>query len=211
MDPDNRLIDRLAADLRPVRPQRPAAGGGLLLLGILATLLLVHLVFGLRVGTGLGSAQGGPWLGEALLAALGLACAWAVIRMASPQYAARTAAPWVLVAVLVPLAALVLALLPGSPVQAPDGAWGHWRCGWWGGVSGLLVAAVLVYWLRRGAPVLPGRAGLYVGLAAGAIGSAIFGLVCPSHDFHHWATWHFAPVLACAALGRLLLPRFLRW
>jgi hypothetical protein len=211
MERDNPLIDRLSADLRPMRPQRPGAGWVLLALGILATVLVVHAVFGLQPAAALGSAEGWPWFGELLLGVLGLACAWAVIRMASPQYPGRPAAWWVVAAAVMPLAALLLAAVPGTAVHAPDGAWNHWGCALWGMLSGTLVATVLTYWLRRGAPVSPGRAGLYTGLAAGALGSAIFGLACPAHGFHHWATWHFVPVLACGALGRMLLPRFLRW
>lgn len=40
---------------------------------------------------------------------------------------------------------------------------------------------------------------------------AIYGLSCPITGFEHWALWHFLPVLAYGLVGRLALPRLLRW
>ena len=81
MDRNDQLIDRLAADLAPVRPQRASAGWWLLALAVLATTVGVHAAFGLRPQTALQA--DGRWflLGELLLATLGLACAIAAIAM----------------------------------------------------------------------------------------------------------------------------------
>ncbi|WP_394002492.1 DUF1109 domain-containing protein [Luteimonas sp. WGS1318] len=212
MDQDDALIARLSADLRPVRPQRPHAGWGLLALAVLGTAALVHLGFGLKPGIVL--SPDGRWvlLAELVLAALGLACALAVVAMASPSRTARPAAFWLVAAAsLLPVAGLVVLAVPGFGDGAVHSEQGHWECALWGSVSSLLTAAVLVGWLRRGAPASPARAGLYTGLASGALGSAIYGLSCPITGFEHWALWHFLPVLACGLVGRLALPRLLRW
>ena len=212
MNEDDTLIGRLAGDLRPIRPQRARTGWGLLALAMLATGIGVHALFGPWPGTV--HAEGGAWsaVGGALLAVLGMACAHAVIGMASPRRVGRPAAFWVVIAASVmPLAAVVLLLVPGVGGQTLARVHGHWQCALLGTLSGALVAAALVYWLRRGAPASPARAGLYAGIATGALGSAIYGLACPVTGFGHWSTWHFVPVLVCALVGRFLLPRFLRW
>lgn len=212
MDRDDPLIDRLAADLSPVRPQRARSGWGLLGLAALATGVGVHVVFGLRPDTALQA--DGRWflVGELVLATLGLACAAAVIGMASPQRTGRPAAFWVaLAASLMPLVAIVLHATAGTHANAlPDGR-SHWECAALGTLAGTLVLATSILWLRRGAPAAPPRAGLYAGIAAGALGSAIYGLSCPVTGFHHWAVWHFVPVLVFALAGRTLVPRLLRW
>lgn len=205
------LIARLADDLRPVRAQRARTGWTWLLLAALATGVGVQLAFGLKPGQAL--QPEGRWflLGEALLATLGIACAAAVIRMAAPQRTGRPVACWVaLASALMPAAALMLWAL-GSPLAGTPWAPGHGMCAALGTVSGALVAAALVFWWRRGAPASPARAGLYAGLASGALGSALYGLSCPQPGFAHWALWHFVPVLVLGLAGYVLLPRFLRW
>ncbi|WP_202844188.1 NrsF family protein [Luteimonas saliphila] len=212
MDRENPLIARLAAGLQPVRPQQSRTGWMSLALAVLATGIIVHLLFGLQPVTILRSA--GRWfvLGELLLAGLGLAAAFATIRMAWPERAGRPGAFWVVcLASLAPLSALALLAIPGAHPSAAAGVDGHWQCAAMGTASAALVAGVLVRWLRRGAPASPTRAGLYAGIASGALGSAVYGLSCPLGDFHHWTLWHFVPVLACALAGRVLLPRWLRW
>lgn len=211
MAEENPLIASLAAGLQPVRPQRARRGWAALGAAVIATALAVHLVFGLQPVTILRGA--GRWfvLGELLLMALGVAAAFATIRMAWPERVGRPGAFWmVCAAALAPLSALALLLVPGAQAPATD-VDGHWQCAALGTLSAGLVAVVLVGWLRRGAPASPTRAGLYAGIASGALGSAVYGLSCPLGDFQHWALWHFVPVLACALAGRMLLPRWLRW
>jgi hypothetical protein len=211
MHHDDPLIDRLAADLRPVRTQRARAGWARVLLAALATALCVHLGFGLRPAQAL--QPEGRWflLVEAVLATLGVASAFAAVRMADPQRTGRRGAAWLAAgSALLPAAALG-ALALGAGGHASASGPGHWECAAWGTFSGLLVAIALVSWLRRGAPASPARAGLYAGIAAGALGSAIYGLSCPLTGFPHWALWHFVPVLVAGLAGYTLLPRFLRW
>jgi hypothetical protein len=77
--------------------------------------------------------------------------------------------------------------------------------------AALLVFALLTLWLRRGAPTAPDRAGLVAGVAAGAFGSFAVSLHCPDNDIVHIGLWHSAAVVAMAGLGRVLIPRLVRW
>jgi hypothetical protein len=73
------------------------------------------------------------------------------------------------------------------------------------------VFAVLVSWLRKGAPTAPDRAGLVVGIAAGSFGAFAFGLHCPDNNIVHVGVWHSAVVLAMGGLGRAIVPSLVRW
>jgi hypothetical protein len=80
-----------------------------------------------------------------------------------------------------------------------------------GMLASLLTFAALTWWLRRGAPVSTAAAGLWAGIAAGAIGSFAYGLSCPIDTVDHLGIWHIAPVAICGALGRIVLPGLIRW
>ncbi|MCR9180892.1 MAG: DUF1109 domain-containing protein, partial [Erythrobacteraceae bacterium] len=79
-----------------------------------------------------------------------------------------------------------------------------------GGAS-LLVFAILVGWLRKGAPTSPDRAGLLTGIAAGSLGIFAFSLHCADNDIVHIGLWHSAVVLLMAGLGRAVVPPLVRW
>jgi hypothetical protein len=78
-------------------------------------------------------------------------------------------------------------------------------------LASLLTAVTLVLWLRRGAPVAPATAGMHLGIAATALGSAAYGLACPLDGAVHLGVWHVAPVMLGALIGRFALPPLLRW
>ena len=78
-------------------------------------------------------------------------------------------------------------------------------------LAGLASAAVLVAWLRRGAPTSPERAGWITGIAAGSLGMFAFSLYCPDDSIYHIGLWHSASVIVAALLGRLIVPRLIRW
>jgi hypothetical protein len=59
--------------------------------------------------------------------------------------------------------------------------------------------------------VSPTRAGLHLGIASTALGSAAFGLACPLDSTVHLGVWHVAPVVIGALVGRYLLAPLLRW
>lgn len=206
------LITQLAGDLAPVRPMRLTRG--LLWLGIATalTVLGVVLVEGLRPA--LFSGQTSPLfvVTNGLLLVLGFAAATSTIAMASPRVGNRHDAPrWAMaMAGVMPVAALATIMLGAGGLGRlvdPHGL----SCFASGSVAGLLSAGVLFAWLKRGAPVSLTAAGTHLGVAAGALGSAAYGISCPIDGVVHLGVWHFLPVLFCGLAGRLVLPRLLSW
>ncbi|MCB2088662.1 MAG: DUF1109 domain-containing protein [Sphingomonadaceae bacterium] len=211
--PVSGLIDELTADLEPVHIMRGRDGMALALAALAVTVVAVALIAGLREGLMSSAPPSFFLIANLLLLLLGLAAATAVVSMAGPRVGNRHDAPkWALAMVTVlPLAALASLTGPGQLTHAlGDDNYG-WQCAAYGSISAMLVAAALTAWLRRGAPVSPERAGLWTGVAAGALGSAAYGLHCPIDSMAHLGIWHMLPVAVCGALGRVALPPLLRW
>jgi hypothetical protein len=210
--PPSPLIAQLAAELKPVRPVRMAHGRAVLVLAMLVTIGAVALVRGLWSGPLHGEAAAMFFVANPLIGLVGLVSALAVIRMAGPRVGARQDdARWLLAALaILPLAAVLLAAIEGQIDWHEHTTHGA-ICFIAGTCAGSLVAAALIGWLRRGAPVAPKVAGFYTGVAAGALGSFAYGLSCPVDSIGHLGIWHVAPVAAMAALGRTFVPRWVRW
>lgn len=210
--PNDPLIAQLAGELEPVRPMRPRRGLAWVAAATALTIITVALLQGLLQGAFTGEAAPVFYIANGLIALVGLASARAVVRMATPRVGARQdGARWVLAALaILPLTALLLIAREGLSS-------GHWHaeeglhCFLSGTVCGIAVGAVLVFWLRRGAPVAPHIAGLYTGVCAGAWGSFAFGLSCGFDTIGHLGIWHVAPVVVSAVIGRLCVPALIRW
>ncbi|MCA1197005.1 DUF1109 domain-containing protein [Sphingomonas sp. R647] len=210
--PTSPLIAQLAEALEPVRPIRMAHGLALIALATAVTIAVVALVQGLWSGPAQGQAAAIFFIANGLIGLVGLASARAVVRMAVPRVGARRdGARWLLAALaLLPVTALLFMAIEGNLAgheHAADGL----HCFLFGTASGLLVAVALLIWLRRGAPVAPNVAGLYTGIAAGALGSFAWGLSCPVDTIAHLGIWHVAPVAVSATMGRFIVPRCIRW
>ncbi|WP_439539660.1 DUF1109 domain-containing protein [Sphingomonas sp.] len=210
--PPSPLIAQLASELEPVRPIRMAHGIALAALTVLATIGLIALTMGLWSGPMRGEAAAMFFVANALIGLVGLVSALAVIRMAGPRVGARQdGARWLLAALaILPMAAVLLAMIEGQ-IDWHEHATHGLECFVAGTCSGSLVAAALIIWLRRGAPVAPRVAGFYTGVAAGALGSFAYGLSCPIDTIAHLGIWHVAPVAVMAGLGRIFVPRWVRW
>jgi hypothetical protein len=65
--------------------------------------------------------------------------------------------------------------------------------------------------LRAGAPANPRQTGAAVGLLAGAVTMALYGLHCPEDSLMFVAIWHVPAVLLAAAIGAACGHRLLRW
>ncbi|MBZ8140058.1 hypothetical protein CLD22_09135 [Rubrivivax gelatinosus] len=154
-----------------------------------------------------------PWFKLAYGAALALAAAWLVARLARPLAATRrplvaTAAVFVLVA------AAGFVSWAGTPADTRVTAlFGHsWA---------VCPAAVLLLslpalggalWALRGlAPLRPRAAGLAAGLLAGALGAFGYAFSCTEAALAFVALWYTLGIAASGALGALLGPRLLRW
>ncbi|RDC60765.1 hypothetical protein HME9302_01981 [Alteripontixanthobacter maritimus] len=207
------LIDSLAESLTPVRPMRMVEGAAMLVLAAVATVLGVSLISGLWNGGLTGAASPFFYIVNGLLLVLGLASASTALRLAFPRVGNRHDGPlWAMamVAILPLVAILTLAVGDGGisvVVQFPYGL----GCAAAAIAASTISAAALFAFLKRGAPVSLPAAGLHLGVAAGALGSVAYGLSCPLDGFGHLAIYHVAPVMVTGLLGRLAVPRLLRW
>ncbi len=211
-DPDT-FIAGLVDDLVPVRPLRQRRGMGLAMAAMATGAVGLIVQGGLRADFARGEPDGMGLLTSGLFMVLAMASAWAVVDMARPQVGSRREG-WIwtaLMAALLPLSALALMGLNqingASSGLHMDGA----TCLKYGLIWSLLTAGVLVFWLRRGAPAQPDRAGLLTGVAAGAAGVFAVSLYCPHSELIHIGIWHGLTVVLTGLIGRLAIPRLVRW
>ncbi|ETR77763.1 hypothetical protein X566_08970 [Afipia sp. P52-10] len=95
-------------------------------------------------------------------------------------------------------------------VPHADGA--SWlTCLWQTSMLALPPFAILAFGIRRLAPTDLRRAGFYVGLLAGAIGSMGFCLHAPAGTVAFGATVYTGGILGMAMVGGWIGPRLLRW
>lgn len=207
------LIDGLAGDLKPVRPRRVARGSLWVAAGWLGGGATLVALFGARHDLAEGAMPPLSMLTFWLIAAAGVAAAWSALRMGLPgvgrDYGGWRWAAGALLAL--PLAALFVFLGEGHAATEAAHRGFDAHCLAQGLVSGLGVGAALFLWLKGGAPTSPTRAGWVIGMAAGAAGATIIALLCSSDELVHITLWHASAVPVSAIVGRLLLPRFLRW
>lgn len=207
------LIAALVEDLEPVRPLRAGRGAARV---ALAAALTAGAVVGLGgIAGNLAQGQVSPLflVANGLLLLLGIAASASTIAMASPRVGSHhSGARWAMVmsGTFPAVALLLLALNHNQWPQLLD-LERSWHCFADAVPASLLVAAVLLAWLRSGAPVSPKAAGMHLGVAATALGSAIYGITCPLDNVYHLGIWHVLPVIAGALAGRFLIPRLLRW
>lgn len=134
-------------------------------------------------------------------------------RIGRPDASARRPA----LLLLLPLAALVAAVAVELAVL-PEEAWAaSWEgahaafCVFFIPVLSLAPLLGILWALREGAPSDPGLAGAVAGLAAGAIGGALYAWHCPDDSPLFVATWYTLGILIVASLGYLIGRRLLRW
>ena len=207
------LIANLVAGLEPVKPLRFATGMALALGSATVATLIVIWWFGLRADLAAGVVNPMHLVSTGLYLGLALAATVTVVVMSRPQVGSdysgwRWAAG---MAGLLPLAGVIVGLSRGGHMALAQEMDHGTDCLVIGGAASLLVFAMLVLWLRRGAPTAPDRAGLVAGVAAGAFGTFAFSLHCPDNDIVHIGIWHSTVVLAMAGLGRITVPRLIRW
>lgn len=207
------VIGQLVAELEPVAPLNQRSGMGWMLLSLCASVLGVILFVGPR--SDLLSARPDPvfLIATGLFFVLALASAWSAVDMARPSVGIRRSGwPWAgMMAAVLPGAALSLIALNLANGRV-SGVDGHgWACTLIGMGIGLLTAATLLFWMRRGAPSAPHSAALLVGVASGAAGIFAISLCCPENNLIHIGLWHGGAVILTGIAGRLIFPRLLAW
>ena len=208
-DPDA-LIAALVDDLAPAAPLRRWRGLTMFAAATALTVAIVVLGAGLRPEIAAGSVDAVFLLANGLFAMLGIAAATTAISMARPQVGNRHDG-WAWAAAMVallPAAALAMQFI--EPQVSAHGL-SEGRCAVASVALGLIVTAGLTLWLRRGAPTSPARAGLLAGIAGGSVGTFAFAFHCAHDDLFHIGIWHGAAILTSAAIGRAVVPRFIRW
>ena len=208
----NSLIEGLVEELEPVRTLKPKSGlaivGGLTLVAG----LIVATALGVRDDLMTGMTDAMFFLRSGVLLMLGIATAITAVNMARPGVG-KLSRGWIwalITAALFPLTAAIMSAIAMPPVEALRPTEGL-KCLTVSGIAALAIGSGLTLWLRRGAPTSPERAGWVVGLAAGALGAAAYNLHCPFNDIYYIGLWFTIPVLLSAIVGRLLVPRLIRW
>ncbi|PKQ01057.1 MAG: DUF1109 domain-containing protein [Alphaproteobacteria bacterium HGW-Alphaproteobacteria-13] len=207
------LIAQLVDGLEPVRPLRFSSGMGFALAGLGVTLATVALMFGVRPDVLAGRFDPVFLLATGLFLLLGLASAVTVIVMSRPRVGSDHGG-WVWAAAttaLLPAAAAIIGLGRGKDAISATSVEHGLDCLTMGSGLALMTFAVLVWWLRRGAPTSPERAGLLTGVAAGSFGIFAFSFHCIYSDIVHIGLWHSAVVVVSAAIGQIVVPPIIRW
>jgi hypothetical protein len=205
-------IQQLVDDLEPVRSLRPKQSMAASLIITGAILLLITLWLGPREDMMAGKPDSMFLLRGGILLLLGLANGYAAIAMASPSVG-RQGSGWQIAlaaAALFPLAALIVAMSAG-PADAMAATQTGLQCLRMSVMGGLATAVPMVLHLRRGAPTSPERAGWLTGIASGGLGAFAYGFHCPFNNIIYIGLWYTLAVGICAVIGRLVVPRLIRW
>lgn len=202
------LVDDLepVAVLKPWRPMLIAAAITMALLGYIA------LTKGIRADVLAGHPKEMFLLRSGMLLLLGGGTAYTVLGMASPAVG-KPHSSWQIAlaaAVLFPMAALIAAAT-GNGADAFSAMQSVAYCLSYSAVGGLATAVPMILHLRRGAPTSPARAGWLVGIASGGLGAFAYNLHCPFDSVVYIGLWYSLAVGICAVVGRLAVPRLIRW
>ncbi len=211
--PSDALIASLVGNLQPVKPLSFARGLGYALAAAAFSAIAVVVLFGIRPDVLAGRFDPVFLIATGLFLVLGIASVVTVIVMSRPQIGSDHGG-WVwaaAMAALLPVAGLIVSFGGGSDIVSRDSIAHGLECLMVGCGASLLVFAMLVGWLRKGAPTAPDRAGLLTGIAAGSLGIFAFSLHCADNDIVHIGLWHSGVVILVAGLGRTLVPRLVRW
>ncbi len=212
--PHQLLIDRLAANLKPVRP-RTNTRDGLLVGGLCILELALFLLLGaMRPDMPVAMRHPSFWWKLASLGLIAAVSGTASVASFHPAVSPRRRMRWVL-AIVVACLAVGWALDAGRTGWASLDARLDWRHGVQCFTKMVLLAfpavAGLSVLMRRGAPTDRSGTAWSVGIAAAAWGAFVFVFACPSDDPLYIAFWYMAACLSIAVVSRLLLPVLARW
>ncbi len=205
-------IDDLVNDLTPVKPMNINKGLALPTVIVIAFIALFVSQLGLRSDLAAGIPAPITMMRSGVLLLLGFATARAVVSMATPSVG-KGSQGWIWAvgaALLFPISALIVAISTMSadmPVTVNTG----WYCFKMCLAAALATAIPMVLWLRKGAPTSLQRAGWLTGLAAGGLGAFAYSFHCPFTRVVDISIWYTASIVTSAIIGRLIVPRLIRW
>ncbi len=205
-------IQSLVDDLEPVRAVKPIRSIVLPVAAMLLALAFVVMRLGGREDVMAGEPSAMFLLRGGTLLLLGIASAWAVVRMASPSVG-RQDNGWkvaLAAAALFPLAAILVSM-KHDPMPSLTAMQDGMECLRMSVMSGAFTAIPMVWLLRRGAPTSPDRAGWLTGIAAGGLGAFAYSLHCPANGIIYIGFWYSVAISICAVAGRLIVPKLIRW
>jgi len=211
---NNLLIDRLAGDLRPVRP-RHAATDALVVVALCGVELALYLAIGAaRSDMPMAMAMPSFWWKLGSLGLIALAAAAVAISSFDPAISPRGGLWGLAIVIGLCLGAgwAVDGDSAGMPAPLARLNWGEGvRC-----VSEMVVLSVppvigLGLLMRRGAPTDGGGTALAVGIAAAAWGAFVFAFACPDDDALYIAVWYILGCGLVTLVARLVLPVLTRW
>jgi hypothetical protein len=205
-------ISALVDDLEPVKaltPRRPLLVAAAITAAMLA---VVALMSGVRADVMAGRPDPMFLIRSGMLLLLGGGTAHAVLGMASPAVG-KPHMSWQMAlaaAFLFPLAALIVAMT-GDMGNAMAEMYSVGQCLMFSAIGAFATAIPMILHLRRGAPTSPARAGWLVGIASGGLGAFAYNLHCPFNSIVYIGLWYTLAVGLCALVGRLVVPRLIRW
>jgi hypothetical protein len=210
----DRLIDRLAEDLKPVRRRR--LGWDIFIVAVIcAGELAVFFALGLaRPDMPMMMQQPTVWWRLASLGLISVISGSLAIRSFNPVYSPRLGIRWLAVIVAI---CLVFGFCISAGPHSLDAI--VQRLNWRDGLqcaSKMIALSMpplvgLSVLMHRGAPTDTSRTALLVGLAAAAWGAFVFVFACPFDDPLYIAAWYSVGCGSVTLLARLVLPRFTAW
>jgi hypothetical protein len=205
-------IADMVDDLEPVRPVSIKGGLAIAAAITLTAIAAVIMRKGMRADLLAGHPSEMFLLRAGILLLLGVATAYSVLSMASPGVG-KQGNGWKIAlsaATLFPLAAMIVAMT-GNVGPAITEMQSGVQCMTMSLIGGVATAIPMVLWLRKGAPTNLERAGWLTGVAAGGLGAFAYNFHCPFESIVYIGLWYTLAVGACAIIGRLLVPRLIRW
>jgi len=209
----DQLIDRLVADVKPVRRlldplQRAALWGAVAL--VCVALGVLH--FGVRRDIASAWRETAFLLRVALLASTMWLAVLTSFRLAVPGRETRAWSRWWPIIGLGALVALASAELMASAIFGDMGSpLRAWTCVRKVAFVGTVPAILAVVLIQKAEAVEPKWTALLGVLAAGAAGALTSELACPIRAPMHIMLWHVLPVALSAGLGALVGSALLAW
>jgi hypothetical protein len=202
----DQLIDRLVADVTPVRRLlNPTERAALWTALALVAVALGVTWFGIRHDIATAWLEPGVLARIALLASTMWLSIVTAFRLSIPGGETRAFARWWPLALLGVLTAISAAEVVAAWTIGEAGSpFGSWTCVRKVAFVGAVPAIVSVALITRGFAVEPRWTALLGVLAAGAAGALTSELACPIHAPIHIFLWHIGPVIVSTAVGALV-------